>query len=389
MNRQTNTLIFYDNEDLDEKIRQMGKRLFMQPYKAEGRANKTFLTDAAGNQQECIVNEEEQYVFNNYTYDFGRILKIDDACYRILWSKQPERREVLNTLTGKISKQPAGRDTLQTSPVISIVMPVYNANPDYLRESIESIINQTFRDFELLIIDDGSTETQGIDCIQACRDSRIRLIHNPHDFVDSLNKGIAESKGKYIARMDADDIMLPHRLQTQYEFMETHPEIDVCGSWMETVGLHNEIVKLQGAHDDIAKSLLLGNSMAHPTVLLRKSSVCRDGTNLYPKGYDCAEDYKLWTDLAVKGLRFANIQEVLLKYRISDQQVTKIRQKEMQQSAYRIQMEYAEQLMQKMTNEEERFFELFELLIRLHNEGVIKGKQMLSVIYQLYSREQQ
>jgi hypothetical protein len=144
MDRQTNTLIFYDNENLDEKIQQQGKRLFMQPYKAEGRANKTIVTDTYNQPQECIVNLEELYIFNNRTYDFGRLLKIDATLYRILWSKKPGIREVLNIETKKISKQPSSRKTARLSPVLSIVMPVYNVPPDYLRESIDSILKQTF-----------------------------------------------------------------------------------------------------------------------------------------------------------------------------------------------------------------------------------------------------
>jgi hypothetical protein len=102
MDQQTNTLIFYDNEDLDEKIRQQGKRLFMQPYKAEGRANKTIVTDVQGKQQECIVNLEEAYIFNNYTYDFGRLCEIDASHYQILWNKHPETREVLDIQNKRI-----------------------------------------------------------------------------------------------------------------------------------------------------------------------------------------------------------------------------------------------------------------------------------------------
>jgi hypothetical protein len=103
MSQETNTLVFFDNENLDRKIQQTGKRLFMQPYKAEGRANKTYVVDVQNKKQECIVNFEEGYIFNNYTYDFGRLLKIDGSFYRILWSKCPEAREVLSIETYQIS----------------------------------------------------------------------------------------------------------------------------------------------------------------------------------------------------------------------------------------------------------------------------------------------
>jgi hypothetical protein len=103
MNKEVNTLIFYDNEDLGEKIRQQGNRLFMQPYKAEGRANKTIITNYAVNRRmECIVNLQGKYIFDNYTYEFGRLLKIDDWNYRILWSKKTEMREILNIKSNTI-----------------------------------------------------------------------------------------------------------------------------------------------------------------------------------------------------------------------------------------------------------------------------------------------
>jgi hypothetical protein len=105
MNKETNTLIFYDNEDLDDKIRQQGNRLFMQPYKAKGRANKTVITNYSANRRmECTVNLQANYIFDNYTYDFGRLLKIDERNYRIFWSKKPEIREVLNLENHTISK---------------------------------------------------------------------------------------------------------------------------------------------------------------------------------------------------------------------------------------------------------------------------------------------
>ena len=105
MEKNTNTLIFFDNDDLDAKILQQGRKLFMQPYKAEGRANKTIVLDVDNQPRECIVNLSDGYIFDNYSYDFGRLLKIDDIYHRVLWSKQPERREVLNTETNAIIRK--------------------------------------------------------------------------------------------------------------------------------------------------------------------------------------------------------------------------------------------------------------------------------------------
>ena len=120
------------------------------------------------------------------------------------------------------------------SPQISVCIPVYNASP-FLRECIDSILAQTFIDFEILIVDDGSTDNSS-DIVLSYTDSRIRLIKKNHDYIGSLNLLLREARGKYIARMDADDIMLKERLQIQYDFMEKHKDVDILGSAMQCFG---------------------------------------------------------------------------------------------------------------------------------------------------------
>jgi hypothetical protein len=382
MDAQTNTLVFYDNEDVDEKIEQAGKRLFMQPYKAKGRANKTMAIDILGNEQECIVNLEEGYIFNNWTYDFGRLLKLDETYYRIFWSKEPERREVLNTGTLKISKQRGGVETRQISPVISVVMPTYNTPLKYLQESVGSVLQQTFSDFEFIIVDDGSTEIEGVEWLQTLDDPRIKLIHNDHDFINSLNTCISEAKGKYIARMDADDIMLPSRLYKQYDFMEKHTDIDVCGTWSESFGFLHDIHTVPTEHKEIVAFLLLHNSITNSSTILRKASVCGNKVDLYKKGYDYAEDYKLWIDLAMCALKFANIPEVLLKYRTWEKQVTVLHTDTMSKSASKIKAEYAEWIIAQIIAREEQMEVFFDELIRLLNEGIIPSGTFLKTIYE-------
>lgn len=110
---------------------------------------------------------------------------------------------------------------------ISVCLPVYN-RAKYIGECIESILQQTFTDFELLIVDDGSTD-ETCDVILSYNDPRIRLILGEHDYIGSCNRLYDEAKGKYIARMDSDDLMLPNRLRIQYEYMESHPEVDILG----------------------------------------------------------------------------------------------------------------------------------------------------------------
>lgn len=144
---------------------------------------------------------------------------------------------------------------------ISIVMPTYNASK-YVAEAIDSVLQQSFEDWELLIIDDGSTDNT-VDIIHSYTDSRIRLICNEHDFIGSLKLGLQEASGKYIARMDADDIMHPDRLNIQYNIMEEEPEITVCGSTVLPIVNDkiqiNVLSSLTGVIDDPLLQLLKGN----------------------------------------------------------------------------------------------------------------------------------
>jgi len=124
--------------------------------------------------------------------------------------------------------------------------------------------------------------------------------------------------------------------------------------------------------------------MAHPTVMLRKSTVCNDKTDLYKRGYDCAEDYKLWTDLIMNGLQFANIPEILLKYRSSEKQVSNTRQNEMFQSTLRIQMEYAEQVIEQILVKSPQYENLFNDLITLFNDENMNYTLLLQTVHSFY-----
>ena len=384
MDQETNTLIFFDNENLDEIIKKVGTRVFMQPYKAEGRANKTMLIDSFYKEQECIVNLKEQYIFNNYTYDFGRLLRIDDINYRILWAKEPEKREVLNIESNRISDKVTLNKTNSSSIIISIVMPVYNTKAEYLKESIESVLNQTFTDFEFIIVDDGSTDTSCVELIESYKDHRIRLIKNKHDFIDSLNRGIKESKGRYIARMDSDDIMMPNRLQVQYDYMEAHPEVDVCGSWIKLIGTGTGKVESPIEHKEIITTMLLHNPIAHPTVMLRKETVLVEKKDLYKKGYNYAEDYKLWTDLVIQGFKISIIPVTLLYYRRSPNQITNQYIEEVYITSVKIRMEYVEEIMEKIVDQNDEYMSFFTSLIDLNNNNIITIDTVLNVGYHIY-----
>lgn len=200
-----------------------------------------------------------------------------------------------------------------STPMISVLMPVYNGEK-YLKEAIDSILNQTYTSFEFLILNDGSTDkTEEI--ILSYNDPRIIYIKNNQNLqiVKTLNKGIKLAKGKYIARMDADDISLPERFQKQVQFMEENSDIDLCGSWLETFYKDRitNVSRPKTFNDDIKVALLFNTSFMHPTVFGKKSFFSE---LFYNKNMVGAEDYELW----IRGIdkyTYANIPLILLKYR--------------------------------------------------------------------------
>ncbi|MDF2633458.1 MAG: glycosyl transferase family 2 [Pelosinus sp.] len=207
-------------------------------------------------------------------------------------------------------------------PLVTVLMPVYNGER-YLREAMDSIIAQTFYDFEFLIIDDGSTDNTS-DIIHSYRDGRIRVIKNDINsgLVSALNKGIENAQGQYIARMDSDDISMPGRLFKQVLFMEGHPEIGVCGSWVNTIGewYQGQLWELSTEPEEIKCRLLFCTTLSHPSVMVRKKVLETSGLR-YDGAYKHAEDYKLWMELA-KVTLLANIPEPLVQYRFNQNQVS-------------------------------------------------------------------
>ncbi len=204
---------------------------------------------------------------------------------------------------------------MKDDPSITVLMPVYNAER-FLEESISSIINQKFRDFELLIINDGSMDSS-VNIIQKFKDNRIRLVNNQENIglVKSLNKGLRYANGKYIARMDADDISHVERLSKQWEFMEKNPDVGICGTWVKTFGDEKiGIWRYPTTDAEIRCRLLFSSMFAHPSVMLRKSLLEKHGLN-YSADLIYAEDYDLWTR-CMDRFRLVNIPEPLLNYRL-------------------------------------------------------------------------
>ena len=208
--------------------------------------------------------------------------------------------------------------------LISVIMPIYNAEV-FLNDAINSILSQTFVDFEILALDDGSTDASK-DIVQSYDDKRVRYISCKHNFVNTLNKGIMLSKGKYIALLDHDDIMMPYRLSLQYDFMEAHPEIIACGGYMHSFGQNSDLMQVPIKHYEIIEDMIIGSVMLNPTGFIRKSALLENKIK-YSKGYFFSADYKMWLDLAKAGT-IENIPKVLTLYRTSDKQAHLVYRKE-------------------------------------------------------------
>jgi glycosyltransferase involved in cell wall biosynthesis len=210
------------------------------------------------------------------------------------------------------------KEGIKNKPLVTVVLPCYNAAL-YVEEAVRSIMCQTYSNLEILLIDDCSTDnTSAILLRLAQEDKRITIIRNEQNLklVKTLNKGIDEAKGKFIARMDADDISLPERIEKQVEFMLLHPEVDLCGTNYSIIdGKGNKIeasVTMPLTSKEIATALLFTCPIGHPTVLFKKDTIQNLGK--YDEKMINIEDYELWLRVAANGL-IVNLPEPLLKYR--------------------------------------------------------------------------
>jgi len=202
-------------------------------------------------------------------------------------------------------------------PRVSVLLPVWNGEA-FLEEAIESMLSQTLSSFELIVIDDGSTDRSAAIAEEFARgDDRVRVLRRPHEgFSVTLNAGIAAVRGEYVARMDADDISVPDRLQKQVAYLDAHAACVAVGSWIDVIDDSGRRIGLRTfvtTHDEISAALLSGVSpMAHPTIVLHTDALRAAG------GYDArrypSEDLDLWVRLGEKG-ELANLAEALLQHR--------------------------------------------------------------------------
>jgi len=202
-------------------------------------------------------------------------------------------------------------------PKVTVLMPVYNGEK-YLKEAIDSVLQQTFTDFELLIIEGGSKDNS-LKIIQEYNDSRIRIIYQDKDkpgLAAALNQGLESAKGEYIARMDCDDISHHDRLQKQVNFMDANTKVGICGTWVINLidGKLSQVQKYPLSYDEIRVALFYATSFGHPSVMIR-NSMFKENKLSYDTKFTYGEDYDLWNRCS-EYFQLANLPEVLLTYRV-------------------------------------------------------------------------
>lgn len=226
-------------------------------------------------------------------------------------------------------------------PLVSVIMPVYNGAL-YLKDAMDSVLNQTYLHFEFIIINDGSSDgSESI--ILSYSDLRIKYVKNKHNIglIGSLNKGIGCAKGKYIARMDQDDISLPTRFERQVQFLEIHSDVVICGMQgqiLQTGAPYRVPVK----DSEIRGLLFFGSPFIHPVVMIRNDTLAINQLR-YDVKYNHAEDFGLWMNISFVG-KLANLNEVGIYYRRHELQYTKVFKKGNSDASFSAKLEYLKRL---------------------------------------------
>lgn len=205
---------------------------------------------------------------------------------------------------------------LNKAPEVSVLMSVYNGET-YLCECMDSVLSQTFRDFEFIIVDDGSTD-KSKEIVRSYKDDRIILLENTENkgLAWSLNRGIKHARGTYIARMDADDVMLPERLERQVQYLKGNPDIDGCGTWAKVVdetGKPLYELTPPDKYEQLVNEMIISNRFVHPSMCVKRSMLLE--LKGYNEHFKYSQDYELWFRMLAKGFKLANIPEYLTVYR--------------------------------------------------------------------------
>jgi len=275
----------------------------------------------------------------------------------------------------------SNRNSLIDPYKISVVLPVFNGQ-SFLREAIDSILEQSFQEFEFIIINDGSTDNT-INIIKSYNDNRIHLVENKQNLgiTKCLNIGIKLARGEYIARMDADEISISSRFEKQIAFLEKNKEIGICGTLTKTIGKTVESTwQYPIDHERIKVSLLFHCCLVHASVMIR-NIILKNYNLFYSENYPCAEDYELWVRLS-KITRIANIDEVLIRNRIHNNSIRAKHNALQVKTANNIRENQLKELMISLTDEDVCFHnKIVHLNVNADNFFLIKTYNWFLKLY--------
>ena len=237
-------------------------------------------------------------------------------------------------------------------PRVTVLMPTYNV-ASYVEEAIESVLKQTFRDFELLVIDDCSTD-ETVSVVQGIDDPRIRIVQNEKNvgLAENLNRGLSHITTEYAARMDGDDIAEPFWLEREVAVLDSHPEIGICSGGFERFGTMKSLVRFPERHEDCMANMLFECSVIVPTF---RMSLYRDHGLHYSTEAFPAEDYRFWAE-CMRVTRIHNIQETLFHYRMHPTQICTARREEQQRKVAQVQHYMLDWLSTNFTEEEKKYY---------------------------------
>ncbi len=237
-------------------------------------------------------------------------------------------------------------------PKVTVLMPTYNVAP-YVREAIDSVLRQTYHDFELLVIDDCSYD-ETVSVVRSIDDTRIRLFQNEKNvgLAENLNRGLSHITTEYVARMDGDDIAEPFWLEKEVAVLNANPEIGICSGGFERFGTVKSLVRFPERHEDCMANMLFECSVIVPTF---RMSLYRDYGLRYSTEAFPAEDYRFWAE-CLRVTKIYNIQETLFHYRMHPTQICTARQEEQQHKVAQVRRYMLEWLSEDFSEEEKDYY---------------------------------
>lgn len=218
-----------------------------------------------------------------------------------------------------MASKPMPSSPIGNAPRVSFVVPAFNEPPAIIRASLESVRAQSFADFECLVVDESTDPARALACRQLCDEDQRFVYIRPDQRIGlaaSLNLGLNRARGEYVARFDSDDLCLPDRLALQVSYLDNHADIGVVGGALEIIDDDDRTLAYRSyptRHDAIARGIHLTSTLAHPTVMFRRSAGLRFGA--YDPAFRFAEDLDLWLRWMNAGVRFGNLPQVLVRYR--------------------------------------------------------------------------